>query len=144
MAAARDEWAAQFKTPEDVRAYVFGILDRRAETIVAKMLGFDNHFNGWEVDHCNGRAGESAAGNYLRRRVGNAVGEWLDKVGADIPPPPKACSAALRKAYADEYAGTAEREIRSRARAAALADVNRLASEALGAPVTETIEDDED
>lgn len=98
-----EEWAAS----QDIKSMVFAILERDAKLLVAKLLGFDLRGGEWTVDHCNGRAGESAAGDYLRKAAGNGVKEWLDKVASDLPPLP----AAARKRIVSRYHEWVERGV---------------------------------
>lgn len=94
--AVRDEWLEKI----DVKARITQLLDARMEEVVAKLLGFNSRWRGeWEVDSCNGRMGESAAGDYLREKCGVAVKEWLDKAAGDLPPLPKAAVRSLVSRY---------------------------------------------
>jgi hypothetical protein len=94
--AARDEWIAK----ANVSAQIGRLLDNKLQEVVGKLLGFDVRWgNEWEVDHCNGRAGDSAAGDYLREKCGAAVKEWLDKAAGELPPLPKQAIKALVSSY---------------------------------------------
>ncbi len=87
---------------------VYAILDDRVETIVSKLLGFDCEYGReWAIDHCNVRSGESAAGDWLRERAGEAVRQWLDEQARDLPKLPKSSVASLRR----EYLETLSREL---------------------------------
>ena len=83
---------------------VHKLLDDNAETIVLKLLGFDNRWNSWELDHCNGRKGESAAGDYLRQVQHDAIQDWLKKV--KLPELNKTLTSVMQKeieAYYKNY-----------------------------------------
>lgn len=68
-------------SPEKVQKDVMETLDEAKDTIIPKLLGMDNNWGGnWEVDHCNGRAGESAIGDRLKTLRRDAVTAWLDSV----------------------------------------------------------------
>lgn len=74
------EWK-QKNTKEKLREKTFRLLDQNSDEIVLKLLGFNNSWSGkFELDHCNGRSGESAAGQYLRAVQSEAIMEWLKTV----------------------------------------------------------------
>jgi hypothetical protein len=69
------------RTEGDIYRQVFAYLDMNSQTIVRKLLGFDKdtfnqHFT---LDHCNGRAGSTAAGDYLRSAATTAIREWFER-----------------------------------------------------------------
>lgn len=64
---AVSDWRAK-NTESALKTRVHELLDRNSKEITMKLLGFDSRYvKQWELDHCNGRAGESAAGDYLKR-----------------------------------------------------------------------------
>lgn len=65
---------------EALKAKVTQMLDKNSEEITLKLLGFDKSWDKWSLDHCNGRAGESAAGDYLRKTQAAAITQWLSQV----------------------------------------------------------------
>ena len=77
------EWEEK-NTPKKITTTIHKMLDTNRDTIVKKLLGFDSdRWSGkdvWTLDHCNGRAGESAAGDYIRRTAQAAIQEWLSQV----------------------------------------------------------------
>lgn len=75
------------------------MLDRRLQELVGKYLGFDNKWGRWELDHCNGRSGESAAGDFLRSKVQEGTKKWLEKQAGNLPDLPKSAIADLKKEY---------------------------------------------
>ena len=81
LAQAVADWKAKH-TPEAIAEKTTKLLDEHREEIVYKLLGFNkDHWNGnWELDHCNGRSGESAAGDYLREVQADAIAKWLRTV----------------------------------------------------------------
>lgn len=80
LVAAMDDWE-QEKTPEVLRKEIFAELDKAKKEIVLKLLGFNKSYGGkWELDHCNGRAGESAAGQYLTTQVDVILKDWLKQI----------------------------------------------------------------
>lgn len=63
----------------DFEKYIIRLLDRNMEEIICKLLGFNIRYGEtWKLDHCNGRAGESAAGQYLRSKAQSVINKWLD------------------------------------------------------------------
>lgn len=81
---AVDQWIKEHASPEGVRKAVRELLDDRLEQIVKMALGFSKSSWGghWEVDHCNGRAGESIVGDFLRKNAKEATLAWLQDLGA--------------------------------------------------------------
>lgn len=81
---AVEEWRAK-NPPEVIEKRVFEMLDNSLNTIVPKLLGFNTHYRGsegirWEIDSCNGRAGDSAAGDYLRACARDSIKAWFDNI----------------------------------------------------------------
>lgn len=77
VASAVAEWKQKL-SPEKIRQQTFARLNAESETITMKLLGFDNRWDKkWTLDHCNGRSGESAAGDYFRTAQAAAIKEWL-------------------------------------------------------------------
>ena len=73
------EWK-QEHTPEKLKAKVKRLLDQNAQTVTLKLLGFNDHWGEWALDHCNGRSGNSAAGDYLRKVQQEAIQEWMESI----------------------------------------------------------------
>lgn len=76
IAAAVAEWKVK-NTEESIKATVTTLLEQSRKDIVLKLLGFRESWGKWEVDHCNGRGGESAAGDFLTKVQQGAIEEWL-------------------------------------------------------------------
>lgn len=95
-----NQWKEK-NSEEVLNQRVHKLLDANAETIVLKLLGFDNRWNKWELDHCNGRKGESAAGDYLRQVQQDAIHDWLKSV--KLPELNKTLSAAMQKSLKQDY-----------------------------------------
>jgi hypothetical protein len=75
-------------------------------------LGFKHdYFEGrWEIDNCNGRKGESAAGDHLRKHSSEAIKAWLDQVA--LPELTPKLKKELKKSYESEYKWRLEEAIR--------------------------------
>lgn len=106
----RDWLSTNAHVESRLRERVYAKLDGHADTIIVKLLGFNQSFNRWELDHCNGRSGNSAAGDYLRKKLGPAVDEWLD---AQVGKLPKLNADAV-KSVRDEYSSMFRRALSAR------------------------------
>lgn len=98
-------------------------LDSKQEEVVCKLLGFNNKWGEWEVDNCNGRAGNSAAGDYLRSVQQDAIEEWFKSV--KLPPMP----SSMVKALKSEYLNTLQYQLREKLRRKAEDQANAIATE---------------
>lgn len=114
------KWAAEKRS--SIERDVTSILDKRAEEVVFKLLGFDNRWGRMEVDHCNGRAGESAAGDFIRAKAGAAVHAWLEAQVGKLPKLPKSAVKSLRDFYLEVYRNTLNDELYRAAQHKAQAD----------------------
>ena len=74
--SAANEWQKEH-SPEKLKSKVKTMLDAHAEEITLKLLGFSDSWGRWELDHCNGRSGNSTAGDYLRQHQQAAIQEWM-------------------------------------------------------------------
>ena len=95
-----DKWKEK-NSKEVLTQRVHKLLDDNAETIVLKLLGFDNRWNNWELDHCNGRSGESAAGDYLKQVQQEAIQDWLKNV--KLPELNKTLTSVMKKELEADY-----------------------------------------
>lgn len=97
---AINEWKSK-NTEEVLTQRVHDLLDKNAKEVVLKLLGFNESWGKWEVDHCNGRAGESAVGDYLKRVKQSAIDSWLAE--AELPKMDKTISTIMRKELKHNY-----------------------------------------
>lgn len=67
----------QRNTPQQLMQQVNSKLDKSRDEIILKLLGFNTSYSGWQLDHCNGRSGDSIAGEYLKRHQNAAIEDWL-------------------------------------------------------------------
>jgi hypothetical protein len=98
------EWKEN-NPPEKIKKDTLKILEKNSEEILFQLLGFvkDDWGSGkFRLDHCNGRSGNSAAGDYIRQNQQEAINIWL----AATPLP--SLTAAMKK----EIAGEAQRHYR--------------------------------
>jgi hypothetical protein len=94
-------------------------LDADKDEILMKLLGFNKRSWGdqWDLDHCNGRSGNSVAGDYLAQVQKEVVFNWLSKV--ELPSLNKKEEAELQRAYKYTFIRTLENNIRDYATKAA-------------------------
>lgn len=109
IAAAVAEWKAT-NTEEKIKETVISLLNKESKQLVLKLLGFNESWGKWEVDHCNGRGGQSAAGDYLTKVQQEAIQEWLK--GAVMPTLDKATKASMQKSAQQEYTYNLNRLVR--------------------------------
>lgn len=119
-ASAVDEAVAQWleaNKPSKIKEKVFAILDRKVEEAVAKHLGFNNRWGDkWEVDHCNGRSGQSYVGEWVSAKVGQAVSQFFEQANVEqLMPDQQEILDALKKDFLDKV----DYEIRGRIRSKA-------------------------
>lgn len=75
----RDQWMAR-QQEDKFRQQVWDSLEKRKTEVITKLLGFSARWGEWEVDHCNGRAGNSAAGDYLRMVAKREIERWMESL----------------------------------------------------------------
>lgn len=123
IATAVQEWQAS-NTPESIGISVKKLLDANSKKITMKLLGFDiNYSQEWQLDHCNTRSGNSAAGDYLRESQSIAIKEWLATVM--LPEVDKKMHKTISKQLQSEY----EYRLNEKVRELVLAQVKKDAEE---------------
>jgi len=85
----------------DIDGKIREMLDERLHDTIAKLLGFDDSYGRWEIDHCNGR--NSPITRYLDEKVRDAVRCWLEEHFCDLPEPSDEWYEALRNDYLGAY-----------------------------------------
>lgn len=123
IAQAVTKWQEK-NTPETIRNYVHRMLDKASNEIVMKLLGFNDSWGKWELDHCNGRSGNSPAGEFITKVQQSAVQDWLATV--TMPKLTKEVRARLEKQAQSEYEQHMRNAIREKARQLAEADAKTL------------------
>jgi hypothetical protein len=121
---AAEEWV---KSKEDIAGEIKSLLDSKLEEVTMKLLGFNNRYGEWEIDHCNGRFGDSAAGDWLRDKAGDAVNAWLTKQAGNLPELPKTAIKSLR----ENYLSVLENQLRVKLTEKAKADSDAILKSAL-------------
>lgn len=102
VANAINYWKSS-NSPEHLKQTVLKQLDDQANKILIKLLGFDASYgkDSWQLDHCNGRAGNSTAGDFIAQHQSEAIKEWLSSVA--MPSLSEKDKAAIRKSCQKEY-----------------------------------------
>ena len=93
-----DKWLEHNKE-KDIKEALYNQLDSEKEQIIGNLLGFSKSWSSdrWEVDHCNGRAGESAVGDYLRQIAATEINNWFKSI--QLKKPTKAFQIGVTKEY---------------------------------------------
>jgi hypothetical protein len=116
----------------DNRSVIKSLLDKHQQQIILKLLGFDTNYNGsWELDHCNGRAGNSAAGNYLSQIAREQIPIWLGQQLGKLPTLPASAIADMRKLYINALRSNIQQELRTAAQQKASELVAKIEAEIL-------------
>jgi hypothetical protein len=127
IAQAVEEWRAQ-NSEEAINKSVKALLDKNSKEITFKLLGFKADWNGWELDHCNGRSGESSAGDFIRKAQSEAIKEWLTNV--ELPAISDAFKKKLQAEAKQVYTQAIEANLVQAMRAKATQDATELIKKA--------------
>ena len=102
IAQAVIEWQVN-NSPEAIKKKVTKLLNTSSDEITYKLLGFnkDSWDGQWTLDHCNGRSGESSAGDYLKNVQAKVIKEWLE--GIPMPVMTPKILAGFQKQYQAEF-----------------------------------------
>lgn len=90
---------------EAVMSEVIQDLEAQKREITMKLLGLDNRWNKWEVDHCNGR--QSPISEYINKEGKDLVRDWINQAvkevfTADVKDKfMKQCKTAITKELSD-------------------------------------------
>ena len=75
-----ENWKKE-NTEEKIKKEIVQRLDKAKDEVLPKLLGFNRRCgNKWELDHCNGRSGNSAIGDYLRKVQQATIEEWMRNI----------------------------------------------------------------
>lgn len=115
-------------------------LDDHLDSILAKLLGMDKRWGGeWEVDHCNGRAGNSFIGEEIRSQVQPAVTQLVnDSIGEWEP------TQQMKQQIAKEYRSELLMNAKRYARDIASRDVHALIEQSVERAVKEKLDEPQD
>ena len=95
------EWLQQ-QDPGAIRKKVFQTLEAAKDEVAPKLMGFNKSSfgRGWEIDHCNGRAGESMIGDYMRKHQQEGIEQFIDQLDlTTLRPFSKTDIEDLRRSY---------------------------------------------
>lgn len=124
IAEAVQEWMKK-NSKAVLTKKVQDMLDKSSTEVVMKLLGFDTSYSKtWELDHCNGRSGNSAAGDYLRKTQEDAIKEWLGTV--PLPALSEATQKSLLRSIQSDYKYAVEKALGKLVLAKAEADAHQL------------------
>lgn len=129
IASAIQEWKNQH-TEESIKATVTDLLNKESKQLVLKLLGFSDHWGKWEVDYCNGRGGNSAAGDFLRKTQQEAIEAFLATV--TMPALDKKLKGDLTKSISNDYQLALQRSLRERVHTKADQDAKDIIEELTG------------
>lgn len=129
IATAVESWKVA-QDPEELKKTIFNKLDSKRDEVMLKLLGFNDSWGKWEVDHCNGRSGESSIGDFLKTAQQKAIKEWL-ATSLPLTLSPKTLSS-LQKSVQKEYELSIRRELHSAVRDKADKDLECLLGKILG------------
>ena len=127
ISKATDEWRKE-NTDEKIREKVFTKLDAKREEVVAKMMGFDNKWGRWELDHCNGRAGQSFIGNLMTEYTETNLRSWFNESVKEIDLSKELTKILIneaRKQYKEYFKYALQNAVRDQA----IKDANRIIEE---------------
>jgi hypothetical protein len=129
VAQAVETWK-RVNSPEAVTKMVHKSLNEARMHVLCSLLGFEkSSWNGnWQIDHCNGRSGESIIGDYLREKQEDAIKDWIDSLGA-FDALSKKDQAALRQNVREEYLKSCRAAIKDMVRGKANRDMQALVEE---------------
>lgn len=74
-------------TAKQITQEVHNKLNKNKEEILLKLMGFENRWGKWEIDHCNGRNGNSPIGDRLNSIHSQALENWLNTIELPEPNP---------------------------------------------------------
>lgn len=123
MATAMHQW--QQDRLKDIKQQVYLRLDAHRDEVLRKLMGFNRSHDGrWEIDHCNGRGGESAISDWLKTSQKAAIDEWLK--ATELPQMTAKFKADTEKSLRSSYEGEIRTLSYSMGRAKAQKDMKDL------------------
>ena len=128
-----EEWHSKNDEPT-LRKNIHTRLDKDKDQILMKLLGFNKNSwsHSWELDHCNGRAGNSIAGDYLKDVQHKAINDWLSLV--ELPSLTKVETANIQKQYKHAFMQSLEKRLIEHAHTAASESAEKIFKDLVKAP----------
>ena len=134
------EWLEK-QNPEAIRKKVFDTLEAAKDEVAPKLMGFNkgSFGRGWEIDHCNGRAGESSIGDYMKKHQAEGIQQFIDQLELTKLRPFNATEIqVLRKEYRESVIRKTREAVRARAERDANHLVNQLSVDDLVSAIQKT------
>ena len=136
------EWLEK-QNPEAIRKKVFDTLEAAKDEVAPKLMGFNkgSFGRGWEIDHCNGRAGESTIGDYMRKHQQEGIQQFIDQLNlVSLRPFSKKEIEDMRKEYRQRVINKTREAVRDRAESDAIRLVNSFSVDDLVSVIQRTQE----
>lgn len=136
------EWLEK-QNPQAIRKKVFETLEAAKDEVAPKLMGFNkgSFGRGWEIDHCNGRAGESIIGAYMRKHVEEGIQQFIDQLDlVSLHPFTKTEIKDMRRDYRERLINRTRQAVRDRAESDAIRLVNSFSVDDLVSTVQRTQE----
>ena len=134
------EWLEK-QNPQAIRKKVFDALEAAKDEVVPKLMGFNkgSFGRGWEIDHCNGRAGESTIGDYMRKHVQEGIQQFIDQLNlVSLRPFTKAEIEAMRRDYREQVINRTRQAVRDKAESDAIRLINSFSVDDLVSTIQKT------
>lgn len=96
------------------------LIEKRLQGAVAKILGFENSWGEWRIDHCNGRM--SVMSEYIGQKAKEAAQAAVSKLEFK---PTKELQAAINKEFTDQFMDIIREQLRKRAEEHVLACLDK-------------------
>jgi hypothetical protein len=117
---AAKKWV--IKTNLNLEERVHKVLEKDFQYTILKVIGLDDHWGKWEVDHCNGRAGQSSVGDYIKDTAQHHIKSYINKHIKKLPPLPKQAIDSIKRDYIEQVI----RELRDLSREEAMKTAKKL------------------
>ena len=136
------EWLEK-QNPQAIRKKVFDTLEAAKDEVAPKLMGFNkaSFGRGWEIDHCNGRAGESVIGDYMRKHQQEGIQQFIDQLNlVSLRPFSGKEIEDMRKEYRQQVINKTREAVWARADSDASRLVNSLSVDDLVSTIQRTQE----
>lgn len=127
IAEAVEQWRTA-NDPVTIKSKVKRELDESSKEIMVKLLGFSRDYRGYSLDHCNGRSGNSPAGDFIIQAQAEAVKEWLSTVAMPVltEAEKETLETSCRKHYVDYFRRSLIEQVRKKAQSDAAELINLI------------------
>ena len=101
----------------NLKQEIESILNKQQKKLIARLMGLDLDYDGcsFKVDHCNGRSGESAAGDWLKAKHSDLIQKYFDDLGK-FPKLSLAEKTSIKNSFKEELIRNLNNECRELAR----------------------------